>query len=109
MHSKMRNAVITAAAQIISSGLSVGEISQKGTKFKLQRGDGTEEGSLDPSRKGDFTEGTPRWGCPRHRMSHIDFLPEFHPFPAMVRGQKHDQGKGLMERAVWPYLTTVHR
>ena len=38
-------------------GLSVGEISQKGNKFKLQRGDGTEDGSPDSSWKGDFTKG----------------------------------------------------
>ena len=41
--------------------LSIGEIGQKGTKFKPQREDGTKEGSLDPSRKGDSTEGTPGW------------------------------------------------
>ena len=40
-------------------GLSIGEISQKGIEFKLQRGDGTEEGSPDLSRKGDSAEVTP--------------------------------------------------
>ena len=40
-------------------GLSVGEIGQKGTKFKLQRGDGAKEGSPDPSRKGNSNEGAP--------------------------------------------------
>ena len=39
--------------------LSIGEISQKGTKFKQQTGDGTKEGSLDPSRKGNSAKGTP--------------------------------------------------
>ena len=40
-------------------GLSAGEISQKGIKFKLQRGDGTKEGSPDPCKKGDSAEGNP--------------------------------------------------
>ena len=57
----MRNAVIIAAARSFLPGLSVGEICQKGTKFKLQRGDSTKEGSSDPSRKGDSTKGTPGW------------------------------------------------
>ena len=41
--------------------LSIGEISQKGTKFKLQRGDSAEEGSPDPSRKDDSAKGAPGW------------------------------------------------
>ena len=42
-------------------GLSIGEIGQKGTKFKLQRGDSVKEGSPDPSRKGNSTKGAPGW------------------------------------------------
>ena len=45
----------------LAMGLSVGEISQKGIKFKPQRGDSTKEGSPDPSRKGNSAKGTPRW------------------------------------------------
>ena len=60
MHSRKRNIATTAAAQIISSEI-VGEISQKGTKFKLQKGDSTKGGSLDPSRKGNSAKGTPGW------------------------------------------------
>ena len=40
--------------------LSVGEISQNGTKFKPHGEDGTKEGSPDPSRKGNSAKGA--WG-----------------------------------------------
>ena len=43
-------------------GLPVGEISQKRTKFKLQRGGIAKEGSPDPSRRNDDSaEGAPGW------------------------------------------------
>ena len=54
-------------------GLSVGEIIQKGIKFKLQRGEGTKEGSPDPSRKGDCWW-HPRTGCQRCRTLQTPFL-----------------------------------
>ena len=47
--------------RLFHQGLSLGEISQKGTKFKLQRGGGTKKGSQNPSRKGDSAKGTPGW------------------------------------------------
>ena len=75
-------------------GLSVGEISQKETKLKPQRGDGTEEGSPDPSRKGSSAKWHPRTGHTRCRTSHTDSLLESQPFPAMVWGKKCSQGQG---------------
>ena len=41
--------------------LPIGEGIQNGTTFKLKGGDGAEQGSLGPSRKGGHTEGSPRW------------------------------------------------
>ena len=88
-------------ARTFHQGLSFGEIGQKGTEFKPQRGDSAKEGSLDPSRKGDSAEGTPGWdaqgiGC------HTDSLLEFQPFPAMVQGQKCSQGNGYWRELYGP-------
>ena len=41
--------------------LPVGEGIQNGSALKLKGGDSAEGGSLGPSRKGDHTEGAPRW------------------------------------------------
>ena len=60
-------------------GLSVGEIGQKGTAFKLQRGDGTKEGSLDPSRKGDSAKGAPQWDA--QGVGHHTQTPFLNPNP----------------------------
>ena len=41
--------------------ITIGEGIQNGPTYKLKGGDGAEEGTLDPSRKGDHTKGPPRW------------------------------------------------
>ena len=72
-------------------GLSLGEISQKGTEFKLQRGDGAKEGSLDPSRKGYSAKGAPgqdTQGWDAQGIGHCTQTPFLNPqpVPAMVWG-----------------------
>ena len=44
--------------------------------FKPERGDGTEEGRLIPSRKDGHAKGCPRIGCPRHKTLSTDSLLE---------------------------------
>ena len=60
-------------------GLSIGEIGQKGTECKLQRGDGTKEGSLDPSRKDDSAKGAPGWDT--QGIVHCTQTPFLNPNP----------------------------
>ena len=64
----------------LHQGLSIGECGQKRTKFKLQRGDGTKEGSPDPStRKDCSTEGTPGWDA--QGIGHCIQTPFLNPNP----------------------------
>ena len=60
-------------------GVSASEISQEGIEFKLKRGDGTKEGSPDPSRKGNSTKGAPGWGA--QGIEHSMQTPFLNPNP----------------------------
>ena len=60
-------------------GLFIGEISQKGTEFKLQRGDNAKKGSLDPSSKGDSAKGAPGWDA--QGIGHHTQTPFLNPNP----------------------------